>query len=77
MKPLRVATRSSDLALAQSGMVIDALRNAHSGLEVEIVKVTTKGDQDRSTALWKMGGMGFFTTQVEQALLDGRAEVAR
>ncbi|MBN1124321.1 MAG: hydroxymethylbilane synthase [Sedimentisphaerales bacterium] len=76
MKPLRVATRSSDLALAQSGMVIDALRNSHPDLEIQIVKVLTKGDQDRTTALWKMGGMGFFTTQVEQALLESRAEVA-
>ncbi|MBN1815964.1 MAG: hydroxymethylbilane synthase [Sedimentisphaerales bacterium] len=76
MKTIRVATRSSDLALAQSGQVIDALRDAHPHLEIEVVKVTTKGDQDRTTALWKLPGMGFFTNQVEQALLEDRAEVA-
>jgi len=73
---LRVATRGSDLALAQSGRVTAALRAAHPGLEIEVVTIKTAGDRDRASALWKMPGMGFFTTQVEQALLEGRADVA-
>lgn len=76
MSRLRFATRGSELALAQTGSVIEALRAVHAGLEAETVVVRTTGDRDRTTALWKMGEVGVFTAQVEQALLDGRADVA-
>jgi len=73
--PLRLATRGSPLALVQTGLVADALRAAHSGLEVEVVIVRTQGDE--STApLDQIGGQGIFVTEVEQAVADGRAHAA-
>jgi len=43
---------------------------------VSLVEISTKGDRDKSDFLYKVGSMGFFTSEVEQALLDGRADVA-
>ncbi len=73
---LRVATRGGDLAVQQTQMVVDALRRSHSGLSVEVIEITTSGDRDRRTALWNLKSTGFFTTQVEDALLSGEADVA-
>ena len=76
MTRLVVATRASRLALAQTQWVIDALKATHPGLEVAIHTVTTKGDQDARTELWKFTSSGLFTSQVEQAILEGRADFA-
>jgi hydroxymethylbilane synthase len=62
--------------MAQTKLVADALKAVHAGLTVEIVTVSTQGDQDRISPLWKMSGSGFFTTQVEQTLLEGKADIA-
>ena len=76
MRPLTVATRASRLALAQTQAVIDALKAAHPGLEVAIHTVTTHGDQDSRTELWKFSSSGLFTTQVEKAVLERKADFA-
>lgn len=76
MTQIRIATRSSQLALVQAHAVADALQAAHPDLEVELVEVSTEGDQDRSTPLSVLGGRGVFVKAVENALLDGRADVA-
>ena len=76
MTLLRLATRGSRLALAQSELVADALRERHPGLDLEFVHVRTEGDIDRSSPLSEIGGRGVFVRAVEQALLDGRAEIA-
>ena len=76
MTALRIATRGSQLALVQAHSVADALRAAHPDLEVMLVEVSTEGDQDRSTPLSVLGGRGVFVKAVENALLDGRADVA-
>jgi len=76
MTALRIATRSSRLALVQANSVADALTATHPDLEVEMVEVSTEGDQDRSTPLSVLGGRGVFVKAVENALLDGRADVA-
>lgn len=77
MERIRIASRGSALALAQSGMVAEALRQAwpERGLEIETVVVRTQGDvvQDRPVALI---GQGVFVTEVQTALLDGRADLA-
>ena len=73
---LRLATRGSALALAQAALVTDALRAAHPDLEVEIVRVQTEGDIDRTTPLSILGGRGVFVRSVEEALVDGRADIA-
>ena len=72
---LRLGTRKSPLALAQSGMVARALEAAHPGLRVELVAMTTQGDRllgDLNT----LGGKGLFTVELEAGLLDGRLDLA-
>ncbi len=76
MKTLIVATRGSRLALAQTGIVIDALKQANPDIDFEIKRITTRGDTQKTTALWQLSGFGFFTKQVEEALLAGEADIA-
>ena len=76
MTRLRLATRGSRLALAQSELVAAALRASHPGIELELVRVRSEGDIDRDSPLTEIGGRGVFVRAVEQALLDGRAEIA-
>jgi hydroxymethylbilane synthase len=73
---LRLATRSSALALAQSRLVADGLRAAWPGLQVELVAVLTEGDRRRDLPTTALGGKGVFTAAVQQAVLDGRADLA-
>jgi hydroxymethylbilane synthase len=73
---LRLATRGSPLALRQSESVADALRASHPGLEVELVVVRTRGDQDASSSLDRIGGQGVFVGEVEAAVSEGRADAA-
>jgi hydroxymethylbilane synthase len=74
--PLRLATRASALALAQSRLVADGLRAAWPGLQVELVTVVTEGDRRRDVPASALGGKGIFTAAVQQAVLDGRADLA-
>ena len=76
MSRLRLATRGSRLALAQSALAAEALRAADPALVVEYVEVRTEGDADRETPLHVLGGRGVFVRAVERALLDGEADVA-
>src|SRR5260370_36725670 len=71
MRPLRVATRGSALARWQAERVVELL-----GVEAEYVIVATRGDERRDVPIHAMGGTGVFVKEVEQAVLDGRAEVA-
>jgi hydroxymethylbilane synthase len=76
MGTLRLATRGSPLALRQTELVTELLRQAHPGLEVESVIVRTRGDQDAESPLDQIGGQGVFVTEVEAAVRAGRAEAA-
>ncbi|MBT5773272.1 MAG: hydroxymethylbilane synthase [Dehalococcoidia bacterium] len=76
MSTLRIASRASRLALVQVELVTAALQAAHADLQVEVVEIHTEGDQDRQTPLRVLGGRGVFVKGVEDALLDGRADVA-
>lgn len=71
-----VATRGGDLAIAQTEIVIAALKKARPGISIKIKKVTTEGDRDRRTVLWDLKSTGFFTSQVEEAVLSGQADFA-
>jgi hydroxymethylbilane synthase len=73
--PLRIVTRSSPMALAQVERVRSELTALHAGLGTEIVPVTTSGDR-WAGPLSALGGKGAFTKEVDQALLDGRADLA-
>ncbi|MDA0351360.1 MAG: hydroxymethylbilane synthase [Chloroflexi bacterium] len=76
MPVLRIATRGSRLALVQAHFVADALRAAHDRVTIEVIEISTEGDRDRATPLSVLGGRGVFVKAVEEALLDGRADVA-
>jgi len=75
-KILRIATRQSPLALWQAHYVQQRLMACHPGLSVELVPMVTKGDIILDTPLAKVGGKGLFVKELEQALLDGRADIA-
>ena len=68
-KTLRIATRNSPLALWQAHYVRDRLLAEYSNLSVEIVSMTTKGDQILDRSLSKVGGKGLFMKELEEALL--------
>ncbi len=73
---IRIGTRGSQLARWQSDWVSARLREAHPGLDVEVVEIKTQGDLDRVSPLAQIGGQGLFTKEIQRALLDGRVEVA-
>jgi hydroxymethylbilane synthase len=73
---LRVATRASELARWQAGHVASLLVAAHPGLEVELVPMTTEGDRRTDVPLHTIGGKGVFATEVQAAVLEGRADLA-
>lgn len=76
MKEVRIATRASKLALAQTKQVENLLSSVAPDLPVSIVEISTKGDRDKSDFLYKVSSVGFFTSEVERVLLDGRADIA-
>lgn len=76
MKKLVIATRGSALALWQANHIKDCLEAEHSGLTVELLKIKTKGDKILDVPLAKVGGKGLFVKEIEEALLDGRAQIA-
>ncbi|RKH65097.1 hydroxymethylbilane synthase [Corallococcus llansteffanensis] len=76
MKAVRIATRQSPLALWQARHVASLLIERNPGLEVSLVEMTTEGDRFLSAPLSAVGGKGLFVKEIEQALLDGRADVA-
>jgi hydroxymethylbilane synthase len=73
--PLRLGTRGSALALAQSGEIARALAAAHPGLRVELVPIVTRGDR-LAGELAALGGKGLFTEELERGLLDGSLDLA-
>jgi hydroxymethylbilane synthase len=70
-RPLRIATRGSDLARWQANHVA-ALLHA----DVELVVVETSGDREQHEPIWTLGGKGVFVKEVQAAVLDGRADLA-
>lgn len=73
---LRIATRESKLALWQAEHVKQRLEQLHPGLQVELVPMTTQGDQMLDSPLSRIGGKGLFVKELERALSDGRADIA-
>ncbi len=76
MTVLRIATRKSPLALWQARYVGDRLAQLHRGIEVELLPMTTRGDRFLRAPLAAAGGKGLFLKELEESLLDGRADVA-
>ncbi len=73
---LRLGTRGSLLARAQSGIVADELMRLHEGLRVELIIISTTGDRIVDRPLHDIGGKGLFTRELEQALLAGQIDFA-
>ena len=73
--PLRVATRGSEQARAQAGHVAERL-TAATGRPVELVLIETTGDRVRDRPIWEIGGQGVFTKEVQNAVIEGRADIA-
>jgi hydroxymethylbilane synthase len=73
---LRIATRKSALALWQAEHVAALLRAAHPGLTVELVPMSTRGDEVLDRPLAAIGGKGLFLKELEVAMLEGRADLA-
>ena len=76
MKTIRIATRKSALALWQAEYVKQQLEHYHRGISVELVKMVSKGDQLLDSPLAKIGGKGLFVKELENALLEDRADIA-
>jgi hydroxymethylbilane synthase len=76
MKTLRIATRKSPLALWQSEHVALRLRAAHPGLAVELVPMSTRGDEVLDRSLAAIGGKGLFLKELELAMQRGDADCA-
>jgi hydroxymethylbilane synthase len=71
---LRVGSRGSRLALTQAELAASSLRRP--GIEIALVPITTAGDRDRSKPFGQIGARGVFVKELEEALLDGRIDVA-
>jgi hydroxymethylbilane synthase len=80
LRPLRIGTRGSAMALHQANLVRDRLIAAHPALAepgmVELVPIRTTGDRVQNRLLAEIGGKGLFTKEIEEALLDRRIDLA-
>jgi hydroxymethylbilane synthase len=75
-RTLKIATRKSPLALWQADHVKSKLELYHDDLIVELVEMTTKGDQILNSPLSKIGGKGLFIKELETGILNGKADIA-
>ena len=73
---LRIATRKSPLALWQAEHVRSRLMELHAGLQVELLTMSTQGDRILDSPLAKIGGKGLFVKELEQGMLEDRADIA-
>ncbi|HWH54724.1 MAG TPA: hydroxymethylbilane synthase [Gaiellaceae bacterium] len=71
---IRIGSRGSRLALTQAELAADRLRR--DGIEVALVPITTAGDRDRTKPFGEIGSRGVFVKEIEEALLEGRIDVA-
>jgi hydroxymethylbilane synthase len=74
-RPLRLGTRRSLLARAQSSVVARLLEGAHPGLQIELVGIDTRGDRITDVPLRQVEGKEFFTAEIDAALRDGTIDV--
>src|SRR5688572_33437491 len=76
MKRLVIATRRSRLALWQAQHIAERLQSAHAALRVELLPMSTRGDELIDRRLDEAGGKGLFVKELENAMADGRADLA-
>ncbi len=75
-KTIKIGTRGSKLALWQANWVKSALTGSQEHISAELVTIKTKGDKILDVPLAKVGGKGLFVKEIEEALLDGRIDLA-
>ncbi len=73
---IRIGTRASKLALAQTALVVEGLQAAHPSLQIDIIHITTSGDVDTSRPLRELGDSGLFVSAIETALRTGEIDMA-
>lgn len=73
---IRIATRTSPLALWQAEHVAARLQALHSDLQIELVGMTTRGDKILDSPLSRIGGKGLFVKELEIGMLEGSADIA-
>lgn len=73
---IRIGSRESKLAVVQSELVMGLIRQAHPEIELELVTMKTTGDRILDRSLDKVGGKGLFVKELDQALRDGRIDIA-
>ncbi len=76
LRPIRIATRKSALALWQAEYVKARLQEAHPGIEVTLVPMVSRGDKLLDSPLSKIGGKGLFVKELENALMADEADIA-
>ncbi len=76
MQKVTIATRGSKLALWQANHIKDRIEAQYPGTTVELLQIKTTGDKILDVPLAKVGGKGLFVKEIEEALLDGRADLA-
>lgn len=76
MNLIKIGTRASQLALWQAHYVANNLRRIHSGIQVELVEITSQGDKTLDVPLSAVGGKGLFLKELEEALLDDSIDLA-
>ena len=72
---IRVGSRESKLAVAQSLLVMEAIRQAHPEVDLELITMKTTGDRILDRTLDQVGGKGLFVKELDRALLDGRVDI--
>lgn len=75
-KTVKVGTRGSMLALAQTELVIKALKERFSQIDFQVITMSTRGDRDTSRALLEFGGKAVFVEEFEEAILKGDIDIA-
>ncbi len=73
---IKIGTRKSQLAMAQTEMVVNAIKQVHNDLEIQLVPMTTVGDKILDRPLDSFGGKGAFISEFEDAMLAGRIDLA-
>ena len=71
---IKIGSRESKLAVAQSELIMDAIRRAHPQVKLTLVTMKTTGDKILDRTLEQIGGKGLFVRELDQALRDGRAD---
>ena len=75
-RKIKIGSRESKLAVVQSEIIMDLIRRAHPEIELELVTMKTTGDMILDRNLDQVGGKGLFVKELDQALRDGRIDIA-